>query len=304
MTDKIADLVGHLERARQDTERLLSAEADRAAEMEAQANREQERADRAEQMVCDLRERLHIVREDFRGTHYMESGMERSIDAALSRTEPVAGRWVSKAEADRAVTAALDALQRTIAERDAAIAARDEAVARLTACEVAHVAEIGKVAAAERARDEVGIQLAAAQAEIVRLHKGLRNVEGFMLREWRPPAEAVLAMVRDVAAGGPSVPGDALAQKVEPSWSGIDELGSRMLQIECLRRDVAALNARIAELEGLLREAREEVDAGLRARRLLDGGGPHLDRAEHISDRITAALEASGIDADNVKDGE
>lgn len=68
-----------------------------------------------------------------------------------------------------------------------------------------------------RARDEVGIQLAAAQAEIARLHKGLREVERFMLSQWRPPAEAVLALVRDVAAGGPSVPGDALP----PSPAGV-----------------------------------------------------------------------------------
>ena len=57
---------------------------------------------------------------------------------------------------------------------------------------------------------QVGIQLVAARAEIDRLMKGVRDIEGFMLRQWRPDADSVLHLVREVIAGGASVPGDSL----------------------------------------------------------------------------------------------
>lgn len=36
--------------------------------------------------VAELRAALDLVRESFRGTHYMESGMEARIDAILAKT--------------------------------------------------------------------------------------------------------------------------------------------------------------------------------------------------------------------------
>ena len=67
---------------------------------------------------------------------------------------------------------------------------------------------------------------------------------------------------------------------------------------------VESLVDRMAAALGLLREARKEVDAGIRARELLDGGGSHIERAKIIKHEITRALEASGIDTSNVKGGE
>ena len=248
MTDKItiADLVGHLERARQDTERLLSVEADRAAEMEAQANREKDRADAAERMVVELRAKVQSLRSE--GAEAIREAYKRGIgdghplhgcpdgvadviadfvgpddQPALSSTADVAGRWCHVAERDAAI-AARDELQRTAVdvyearireiaddvmglvpphtptvvlldaierrcndermERVAAERARDEAVkdrlfaegerdaardglAELDRHWLAKFArETSAHSDAERARDEVGIQLAAAQERI------------------------------------------------------------------------------------------------------------------------------------------
>lgn len=139
------------------------------------------------------------------------------LERALSLTEPVAGRWVSKAEADRAVTAALDALQRTIAERDAAIAARDEALRERDIYERGFVvASQNKVdfaashAAAERARDEVGIQLAAAQAEIARLRPVVEAARDTITTPMGEMLPALNAIYRAIQALD-TVPGDALA---------------------------------------------------------------------------------------------
>jgi hypothetical protein len=104
-------------------------------------------------------------------------------------------------------------LAKTASERDAAITRAEKAETDIDAIGAAHTALADQLNDAVRARDELGIQLAALKAEHARLIKGLHDIEGFMLREWRPPAEAVLAMVREVAAGGPAVPGDALAGK-------------------------------------------------------------------------------------------
>jgi len=135
-----------------------------------------------------------------------------SIDAALSRTEAVAGRWVSVEEHERMLDGVVQmpTFNMVAAERDAAIAARDEAVARLTRCEIEHVAEVGKVAAAERARDEVGIQLAAAQAEIARMRRVVDEARTLMSTpacERLPAERAVCDALRSYDA----VPGDALA---------------------------------------------------------------------------------------------
>jgi hypothetical protein len=156
---------------------------------------------------------------------------ENALDAILSRPDVAAerGRWRKVDDADAeidcgqaGVCATPPGCQRHWAERNAELVReRDAAIA----CAEKWTTEFGSIdnalsmlsarrealAKAEASRDELGIQLAALQAEHARLMKGLRDVEGFMLREWRPPAEAVLAMVREVAAGGPAVPGDALA---------------------------------------------------------------------------------------------
>jgi hypothetical protein len=256
------DRAEHAERARQDTERLLSAEADRA--------------DAAERMVAELADAVGRAAGRCRWgctDNGSQCGACEILYAALSSTADVAGRWCP------------------VAERDAAIAARDEAVAKLTACEIAHVVEIGKVAAAERARDEVGIQLAAAQAEIARMQPVV-DAARCIVDAWLDLHDGKVAIYRgdrlaivQALDALDTVPGDALAQSSEQS------------------SEQSALRSRVAELEGLLREAQTEIVASVEHshchRVYVDGVG-----ADQLADRITRALEASGIDTANVKGGE
>lgn len=106
------------------------------------------------------------------------------------------------------------------AERDAEKARADaaEALKRMADVEAADYQKkyqhaLNDLVRAEAQRDEVGVQLAAAQAEIARLTKGVAEVRRFMLSQWRPPAEAVLHLVDELIAGGTHVPGDVLADK-------------------------------------------------------------------------------------------
>lgn len=138
------------------------------------------RAGAAEQMVAECCALLADVknaewmsrREGLTPSPFWGDEWQSRIDAALSRTEAVAGRWVPAAERDE-----------VMAERDAAIAARDEAVremhssdsaARMLGDDFARV--LRDCTAAERARDEVGIQIAAAQAEIARMRATLTEI--------------------------------------------------------------------------------------------------------------------------------
>lgn len=114
-------------------------------------------------------------------------------------------------------------------------------LARQTAIAVDHCE---RADAAERARDEVGIQLAAAQAEIARMRCVVDEARTLMATpacERLPAERAVCDALRALDA----VPGDALAPVVR--------------------------------------------------------GAPFDEAGTVNPDRITAALEASGIDSDNVK---
>ena len=202
---------------------------------------EASRADVAEQRVCELREACVVAR-----PFTLTSKAIKVIDAALASTADIAGRWrrfddvdangVDRAcliellrrrqhgissildafsAIDRAVahipdgphcrqrdalTRVADDLDRAIAERDAAIARAEKAEARL-----GHVMMVHQQA--ERARDEVGIQYAAAQAVIA------------LMRPVVEAARAACAMTsmgflddtKDALATLDTVQGDALA---------------------------------------------------------------------------------------------
>ena len=127
---------------------------------------EASRADVAEQRVCELRNAgAEAIREaHMRGIsdgHPLTARQEGVADIIAdfvgsdSSTADIAGRWVSMTDFERSGAKALVAM----AQRDAAIARAEKAEARL-----GHVMMVHQQA--ERARDEVGIQYAAAQAVI------------------------------------------------------------------------------------------------------------------------------------------
>lgn len=159
-------------------------------DLAAQAQREQYRADAAEQMVCELRAAMHAA------GALADEPVADILDAALSRTEAVAVRWVpvevfkrhreallrdmdrvgadvvkARAERDAAIAEAVREsrvsevrTQRVMLERDAAIACNEamrEPMRRLRAVVdmpaqgegIVVDAVIARLAAAERARD-------------------------------------------------------------------------------------------------------------------------------------------------------
>lgn len=150
---------------------------------------EASRADVAEARVCELRVSLAAIAapEVDGATTPATLWMERKALAALDSTADIAGRWVSRAEHER-------------------------------------VWDIG--AQAERARDEVGIQYAAAQARIKLLEEGatlLRHIDEFKgEQKWGANGANhyhVSCDVIDIGVGCflsalDTVPGDALAPKV------------------------------------------------------------------------------------------
>ncbi len=120
----------------------------------------------------------------------------------------------------------VDTIRRMAAERDAAIAARDEAVANLeTVARVrdAWIAGARRMAAhraaAERARDEVGIQLAAAQERIKLLEKVAKEARAVLEDHDRS-----MIHLDDAVSALDAVPGDALAPRITAALeaSGID----------------------------------------------------------------------------------
>ena len=175
-----------------------------------------EERDAAEQMVCELRGVLrYYATRDFDSRGYSDSQLQAPADAALARTEPVAGRWVPVAEhadAVRAVISRQERIEALEAERDAAIAAKD---------------------AAESREHALGVQVVAAQAEAKRLLDDVKDLKRFMLAQWRPDADHVMGIVERIIAGGDAVPGDALAickpglqvgGDVERAYAGEDEV--------------------------------------------------------------------------------
>ena len=69
---------------------------------------EKARADAAEKMVCEMRGVLrYYATRDFDSRGYRDSQLQAPADAALARTEPVAGRWGPVAEHADAVRARL-----------------------------------------------------------------------------------------------------------------------------------------------------------------------------------------------------
>ncbi len=222
------------------------------------------RADVAERMVAELRSVLDDARAPIEAwvtsdcDDMGDAEVLEDIDAALSRTEAVAGRWVPVEVFKRHREALLRDMDRVgadvvkaRAERDAAIAARDEAEASLDVYEqrireiaydvfgvidgasVVLLDAIGRQChrerierdAAERARDEVGIQLAAAQAEIARMRRVVDD--GRRVVEHMRDGLGMIGPVGDLRssiAALDAVPGDALAPRITAALeaSGID----------------------------------------------------------------------------------
>lgn len=167
-----------------------------------------EERDDAEQMVCEMRGVLrYYATRDFDSRGYSDSQLQAPADAALARTEPVAGRWVPVAEhadAVRAVISRQERIEALEAERDAAIAAKD---------------------AAESREHALGVQVVAAQAEAKRLLDDVKDLKRFMLAQWRPDADHVMGIVERIIAGGDAVPGDALAICKPGLQVGVDSSG-------------------------------------------------------------------------------
>ena len=223
-----------------------------AIPVSAERDAEKARADAAEQMVVELRAagekaRRELAEMDRHLATRLDSDAVTALlalETALSRTEAVAGRWVERKRYDTLFSVA----QVEAAERDAAIAARDEAVASLDVYEqrIREIADdvfglqdasgasvvlldaIGRQChreriertAAERARDEVGIQLAAAQVEIARLRRVVdetRTVLATPACERLPAERAVCDAIRALDA----VPGDALAPRITAALEAI-----------------------------------------------------------------------------------
>ena len=99
------------ETARADAaERRLAEAFEGAYQMEGQANDQQKRADAAEQMVCEMRDVVGALVEwaDIRGAIQADDTLLWPVIAGarhyITRTDPVAGRWVCKAAYDEAVT--------------------------------------------------------------------------------------------------------------------------------------------------------------------------------------------------------
>ena len=161
--------------------------------------------------------------------------------------------------------AASEALASAAAEVDALRAE----LARQTGIAVDHCA---RADAAEKARDEVGIQLAAAQAEIARMRPVVEaarrivdDIPNYLM------GSAVVDLLRPALRALDAVPGDALAPMVPPSPAGVSAPASGSTP--------AASSATGSS---------SEVAANPSAHR-------------GTCDRITAALEANGIDTSNVK---
>lgn len=171
----------------------------------------------AERMVAELRDfgsryRRHVdtMMATGKPTGEWSKDEDERYDAALSSTADVAGRWVPRADVDHIAQqlAAIMVERAEIgAERDAAIAARDEAVREGAEADRDHMKALAReegmhirMEDAERARDEVVIKLDAAGARIKR--------QSDMLDEWVDAAVAIDEACRD--AGLPySVDGGA-----------------------------------------------------------------------------------------------
>jgi len=104
-----------------------------AAEMEAQANREQGRADSTEKMLMDLRPVIKEAADLFRSYadgHKQRGDTEKmhrndraadQLFAALARTDPMTDRWVSKQDFDDLLKRSSNECSRIANERDAAM---------------------------------------------------------------------------------------------------------------------------------------------------------------------------------------
>jgi len=197
----------------------LDAEANRAAEMEAQAQREKARADAAEQSIDVYEQRIREIADDVFGVQDAHAASVVLLDAI--------GRQC----------------HRERIERDAAIAARDEAVAAFERSGAKGLVAMAQRDAAERARDEVGIQLAAAQAEIARMRpvveaarhidRAIEDAGGAHVETWSPvPLLRSFRAVHDALRALDTVSGDALAPRITAALeaSGIDTSNVKVAQ--------------------------------------------------------------------------
>lgn len=138
---------------------------------EARIATEASRADVAEQRVCELMEAcVSYVRPC--GCHHPACKFcteDAALAELLSSTADIAERWVSKSEHGRMMDAENADHARTIEACSRAAEQRDAAIARAETLDENLATAIESLRAAERSRDEVGIQLAAAQAVIARM---------------------------------------------------------------------------------------------------------------------------------------
>lgn len=273
----------------------------RAPELAAALAAEKARADNAERMVAECVSLLADVkkaewmsrREGLAPSPFWGEEWQVRIDAALSSTADVAGRWVPAGVAAG------------IAKRcDAAIAARDEAVREAQGACLAErraaIADITRQAAnalaaantrwehAERSRDEVGIQYAAAQAEIARLRAVVDAA-----RDYVDGSAIDDGGMRRAIRALDSVPGDALAPapvKVQTPDLGIPV--EHRFSIDVLNTDIATVIAdALVEAYGQLVEV-DLVEGGCS---LSGSEVAHVEAATRVLGDAVEKVRAAGF---------
>ena len=307
------------------------------AKLARQRDAEASRADVAEQRVCELRAivgRMEAkaeagwMRDDHACVECVGTESPRwserwlcarhSVGPTLDSTADIAGRWVSATKYGRMVHTLLaerDAAIKAQMKAEAALAdgigaeaarvlaraerARDEVLSKLTACEMAHVVEIGKVAAAERARDEA----VAAKSD--------------WMASWRD-AEALrdrAEKARDEVGIQYAAAQERLRLVMVCVKAGDDVVTAAMLACESqgildvLKHNLNALERRCSDYFDA-KDALDTVPGDALAKvpeKCPHCGGetavfdplPHGGLAS--SGRLEALIEASGIDTDNVK---
>jgi len=216
----------------------------RASHLEELLDAEKTRADDLSRTVAAMGEVLRDLHEKAVENHDPRTRI--TIDAILSRPDVTAerGRWVSKSEHDESRLALCEIAELVgpggddtpfgrvesmlsdltgerddaITERDAAIARAEKAEADLRKADADRATAWDDARAAEHARDEVGIQLAALQAEHARLLVCFDVVKALdewaKVRNFTNADDGLLGLVVQLArrsrAALDAVPGDVL----------------------------------------------------------------------------------------------
>ena len=188
-----------------------------------------EERDDAEQMVCEMRGVLrYYATRDFDSRGYSDSQLQAPADAALARTEPVAGRWVPVAEhadAVRCVISRQERIEALEAERADLIAAKEAAEAAHTSTISAMVRiaterndAIERAEQAESREHALGVQVVALQKRLALATTVVEEVRLFKDSGFHGGEPMIAAL-----AALDAVPGDALAPTVDyREASGVD----------------------------------------------------------------------------------